>query len=104
MDSVSYLQFIFALLVVVALIGALAYGAKRLGLIARVTINGPKRKKRLNIVEILPVDAKRRLVLIRRDGREHLLLLGTERDIVVERGIEVPETDLVKAGMKDSKV
>jgi flagellar protein FliO/FliZ len=33
------------------------------------------------------VDAKRRLVLVRRDDREHLLLLGATQDVVVESGI-----------------
>lgn len=90
METVSYIQFIFALLVVIALIGALAYGAKRLGLIARVTINTAKGKnRRLNIVEILPVDAKRRLMIIRRDDQEHLILLGAERDLVIEQNIDI---------------
>jgi flagellar protein FliO/FliZ len=47
------------------------------------TVGG--RQRRLAIVEVLPLDAKRRLVLLRRDGAEHLVLLGLGGDIVVER-------------------
>jgi hypothetical protein len=35
------------------------------------------------------MDGKRRLVLIRRDGVEHLVLLGAAGDLVIERGIGI---------------
>ena len=77
-----------ALLFVLVLILLLAYGAKRFGLMARVTVNSAQTKdKRLDIVEILPVDARRKLVLIRRDNVEHLIMLGLDQDIVVEQNI-----------------
>lgn len=88
MEPGSYFQFIMALFFVLALIILIAYGAKKFGLMARVTINSKATKdKRLNIVEILPVDARRKLMLIQRDNEEHLILLSTERDIVIERNI-----------------
>jgi len=92
MEIGAYFQFIVALLFVLALIVLLAYVAKRFGLMARVTIHSAKsRDKRLNIVEILPVDAKRRLVLLRRDNVEHLVMLGAERDLVIEQNIKTPD-------------
>ncbi|WP_138380190.1 FliO/MopB family protein [Luteithermobacter gelatinilyticus] len=88
MDIAAYIQFIIALLFVIGLILLLAYGAKRLGLAARVTINSPKaQERRLNIVEVLTVDSKRRLMLIRRDNVEHLIMLGVEKDLVIEQNI-----------------
>ncbi|PCI32193.1 MAG: hypothetical protein COB54_07980 [Alphaproteobacteria bacterium] len=88
MELGAYFQFVMALLFVLALILLIAYGAKRFGLMARVTVNSTKtRDKRLNIVEILPIDARRKLMLIRRDDVEHLVILGTERDIVIETDI-----------------
>ena len=91
MEVGAYFQFIVALLFVIALIMLLAYIAKRFGLMARVTLDSAKtRNKRLNIVEILPVDAKRRLLLIRRDDVEHLVMLGTEQDLLIEQNIEAP--------------
>ncbi len=91
MELGAYFQFIVALLFVLALIVLLAYVAKRFGLMARVTVNSAKtRDKRLNIVEILPVDAKRRLILLRRDDVEHLVMLGADRDLVIEQNIKTP--------------
>ncbi|MCF8474270.1 MAG: flagellar biosynthetic protein FliO [Emcibacter sp.] len=89
MEVGSYFQFILALLFVLALILLFAYGAKRFGLMARVTVNSTKtRHKRLDIVEILTVDARRKLILIRRDDVEHLILSGAENDVVIEQNIK----------------
>ncbi|MFC7050512.1 FliO/MopB family protein [Emcibacter nanhaiensis] len=94
MDVISYGQYLVALLFVIALLFGLAYAAKKMGLSARVTINSPKaNRRRLNIVEILPIDTKRKLILIRRDQTEHLLMLGTENDLLVEQNIPVPESE-----------
>ncbi|HEX8415893.1 MAG TPA: flagellar biosynthetic protein FliO [Sphingomicrobium sp.] len=49
---------------------------------------GPLR--RLELIERLPIDGKRAMALIRRDGREHLILLGPEGPLMVETGI-VPD-------------
>lgn len=42
---------------------------------------------RLSVMDAAPVDAKRKLVLIRRDDVEHLLLIGGPTDLVVEQNI-----------------
>jgi len=81
----GYTWYFGALLLVVGLILALAWIARRLGVMGRIAIKGARR--RLAIVEVLPLDAKRRLVLLRRDGAEHLVLLGVNGDLVVERAI-----------------
>jgi len=39
------------------------------------------------------VDAKRKLVLLRRDDTEHLILLGPNSDTLVEAGIDAPPGD-----------
>ncbi len=89
MEVSTYFQFILALFFVLGLILLIAYGARKFGLMARITINSAKSKdRRLNIVEILPVDARRKLMLIRRDDVEHLIMLSAERDIVIERDIK----------------
>lgn len=43
---------------------------------------------RLGIVEAVALEGERRIVLIRRDNVEHLLMIGGENDIVIETGIE----------------
>lgn len=91
MELGAYVQFLLALLFVIALILLFAYGAKKLGLMARVTLRPANPDdKRLNIVEILPIDARRKLILIRRDTVEHLVMLGGERDLLIEQNI--PQT------------
>lgn len=80
-----YFQFLLALIFVLALIGILTVVARRFGLGHRFVVRGDRR--RLGIVEIMPLDAKRRLVLVSRDDTEHLIILGAGSETVVERGI-----------------
>ncbi len=48
-----------------------------------------RKGQRLAISEYHEIDETRRLVLIRRDETEHLLLIGGAQDIVVESGINL---------------
>jgi len=86
MTVVDYLRFLAALLFVLGLIGGLYYLVRRLS--GSSWINLPTtEQKRLAVVEMRTIDLRRRLVLVRRDDVEHLILLGQDGDIVVERGI-----------------
>ncbi|WP_242469936.1 flagellar biosynthetic protein FliO [Rhodospirillum rubrum] len=78
----SYLRFVLALVFVLGLIFALAYLLRRAG----GGMMGLSRRaaRRLSVVEATALDPKRRLVLVRRDGVEHLLLVGGATDVVVE--------------------
>lgn len=86
MEWAGYIRFVLALMVVLGLIGALAWAARRWGL-AGVQTGKRDRSERLEVVEALSIDARRRLVLIRRDDREHLILLGQDSERVIETGI-----------------
>lgn len=55
---------------------------------------GRNRQPRLQVLDAAAVDARRRLVLIRRDNIEHLILIGGPTDIVVESGIGEPKAYL----------
>lgn len=83
-----YWRFLGALVLVIGLILALAWIAKRLGFGGTLAV--ARGKRRLAIEEVLSLDGKRRLVLVRRDGVQHLLLLGLHDDVVVETGIAPP--------------
>jgi hypothetical protein len=48
---------------------------------------GPKPEKRLEVVDQANVDGRRRLLLIRRDDIEHLIMTGGPVDVVIETGI-----------------
>jgi len=47
----------------------------------------PRAEPRLGVVEYANVDGKRRLLLVRRDDVEHLIMTGGPVDVVVETGI-----------------
>lgn len=85
MDLQHYFTFVAALIFVLALIMLLAWIARRLGVGGATPVLG--RQRRLAVVEVLPIDAKHRLVLVRRDDTEHLIILGADGQSVVETGI-----------------
>lgn len=88
MDTLDYLKFIAALALVLGLMGGLALILKKIGLgnIGLV----PADKRRLKIVELLPLDARRKALILRRDDKEHLVILGVNGETVVETNIEKP--------------
>jgi len=87
----TYLRFLIALLFVLGLIGALAWAVRRFGLRGMgAMVTGGGRGRRLAVVEMATLDPRRRLVLVRRDGVEHLLLLGASADLVIETGVTAP--------------
>jgi len=61
---------------------------------------GRARKTRLSVMDATAVDSHRRLVLVRRDDVEHLLLIGGSSDLVVERDIRLaaPRKPALTAG------
>jgi len=92
LEAVSYLKFVLALLFILGLIGGFAILAKRAGLGNRGPIVRGK-SKRLTIVETMSLDPKRRVVLIRRDDSEHLVLLGTNGEQIIETGLEATDIE-----------
>lgn len=70
-------------LVIVKLIRSLTFGTFVAG--------GRNRKTRLAVMDATAVDSQRRLVLVRRDDIEHLLLIGGPTDVVVERDIRMSQ-------------
>ncbi len=92
MDLINLVQYIAALVLVLALILGLAWLVRRSGFapVARA----PKGRRRLELLEVLPLDPKRRLVLVRCDQQAHLLLLGIDGDLVVQRGIDSPRFEV----------
>ncbi len=85
-DPLQIIKLLAALAFVVALMGGFALLAKRLGLGENGSALG--RKKRLRVVESLPVDSRRRLLLIQCDGKQHLVLTGNNGDTVIKTDIE----------------
>lgn len=81
-------RFFAALAFVVGLIVLLSYAARRYRGLATGKLGKPRR---MEIVEAIGVDAKRRLVLVRSDSREYLILVGGGADLLVEARDAAPE-------------
>jgi flagellar protein FliO/FliZ len=88
MDIIDIGRYLGALLLVLGLIGFAAYGARRFSLPGLIK---PIAQRRLQILESLSISPRQRLVLIRRDDREHLVMIGDGCACVVERDIVKPE-------------
>jgi hypothetical protein len=95
-------RFFLAFLIVLGLIGVAAWAVRRFGS-ARLGGAVRGRQPRLSVTEYASIDARRRLLLVRRDNIEHLVMIGGPSDIVVEANIvrAVPaarETSLPRTG------
>jgi hypothetical protein len=79
-------RFFVAFLIVLGLIGAIAWAVRRFGS-GRLGTTTRGRQPRLAVIDYASVDGRRRLILVRRDNVEHLLMIGGPSDIVVEPNI-----------------
>ncbi|MDB5615825.1 flagellar biosynthetic protein FliO [Tardiphaga sp.] len=79
--------FFFAFIAVLALIGLAAWLVRRFAGNRLGTNASRGRMPRLAVIDAAAVDGRRRLVLVRRDNVEHLLMIGGPTDIVVEPNI-----------------
>ena len=86
MTPQDYLKFFVALLLVLGMIGGLAYILRRFGM----GMNGAmvNDKRRLKIIEVLYIDARRKAVLLSRDDQEHLVILGSTTETLIEPNIK----------------
>ncbi|WP_298255260.1 flagellar biosynthetic protein FliO [Bradyrhizobium sp.] len=81
------LTFLFAFVAVLVLIGLVAWLIRRFASNRLGTNTNRGRMPRLAVIDAAAVDGRRRLVLVRRDNVEHLLMIGGPTDIVVEPNI-----------------
>src|SRR5262245_16263498 len=79
-----------ALVIIVGLIGVAAWVIRLFG--ARRAPTTRARQPHLAVIDAAIVDGRRRLVLIRRDNAEHLMMIGGPNDVVIE-------TNIVRAAM-----
>jgi flagellar protein FliO/FliZ len=87
MEYTAYINAILALILVLGLIGLCSF------LFKKVTqgqfLQKSAKSKRLKVEEVLYIDTKRKLVLIKRDDVEHLVLLGVNSETVIERDVNL---------------
>ena len=80
-------RFFLAFLIVLGSIGAFAWAVRRFGSGRLGSASSRGRQPRLGVIDYASVDARRRLILVRRDNVEHLLMIGGPTDVVVEANI-----------------
>lgn len=84
MTLLEIARLVFALAAVIGMIGLAALAAKRMGLAGA---NGFQRARRLQLVETLAFDQRRRAAILKCDGREHLIMLDGASVTVIDRDI-----------------
>jgi flagellar protein FliO/FliZ len=89
-DSDLLLRFVVALAVVLALIAATGWVGRRYMGAGRIAAFAGKRR-RLALLETLQIDGRTRLLLVRRDAAEHLIMVGATGAVVIERGVAGPQ-------------
>jgi hypothetical protein len=80
-------RFFLAFLIVLGLIGGAAWAVRRFGAGRLGASSARGRQPRLAVIDYATVDTRRRLILVRRDNVEHLLMIGGPSDVVVESNI-----------------
>ena len=85
MDFDLYLRFALALILVLGLIALLAWLLRRFGMGVKLT-----KGRRLGVSEVQMLGPRHKLMLIRRDDVEHLVIVGPATETVVESGIKAP--------------
>lgn len=81
-EDVSLLRIFAAFLLVVGLILAFSWAMRKLR--NSRFANHVQGNRRMHIVEQLYLDSRRRMVIVKQDDKEHVLLLGPHREQVVE--------------------
>lgn len=91
MSTIDFTQIALAFGGLLVLLGLFWYGMRTLSGSSRFGKWRPG--QRIGVVDTAQVDGSRRLILVRRDDIEHLLLLGSDGDLVIENGIPAPRTE-----------
>lgn len=87
MDSgANIVQILLSFVFVLALIGVFAMGLRKFGR-AEKWFAKTRTDARIKMVETCYIDPRRKLVLIKRDDVEHLLLIAPDTQVVVEPNI-----------------
>jgi hypothetical protein len=91
MANFMWYVFLIAVLALVAAGAVFLLRSYMAGTSPRAALFGPKPPPRLAVVDYANVDGRRRLVLVRRDNTEHLIMTGGPVDVLIETGIAAAE-------------
>ena len=86
MNFLDLLRALFALAITLGIIGLAAWAARRYAPQILARLNAERGERRMKVVETLVLDPARRLLLVRIDEEERLLILGEGRELIEPRG------------------
>ena len=90
MWDILYYLLVMMLLAATVVAGGIIVRGYMTGNLSTITFFPSRPEPRLDVMEQRSVDSRRRLVLIRRDDVEHLIMTGGPVDVVIETGIGAP--------------
>ncbi len=85
MDTINYIRYIAGVLIIIGLFILLIWILKKVStsyFVSKVRFGGGY-KRRLGICETIPLDIKRRLLLVRVDQVEYVVIIGGEGQAIV---------------------
>ena len=85
MNLLDLARAIFGLAFTLGLIGLAAWAARRYAPQVLARLSAEKGKRRMQVVETLVLDPARRLVLVKIDDEERLILLGEGKELIEPR-------------------
>lgn len=91
MNFLDLARAVFGLAFTLGIIGLCAWAARRYAPQLLARMNAERGERRLQVVETLVLDPARRLVLVRVDEEERLLLLGEGRELIEPRQTGLPK-------------
>lgn len=105
MDVIDFGRYFAALLLVLGLLGGVALLARRAGLAHFLpNIQRAGVPRRMDVASTLMLDPRRRVVLVRVDDEEHVILLGLAGETVLDRRPAPPRFEPVEPEMIDENM
>ncbi len=101
MEGMEILNAFLALIFVLALIGLVSIALRKIEQ-SKIPIGSKGKNKRLSIADSLILDGKRRLLLIKCDDKEHLLLISGDKETIIEHDINTIKIDSNKEGINET--
>jgi flagellar protein FliO/FliZ len=86
----SLLRASFALVIVLGLVIGMAYVLRRYAPQLMAKLQADRGERRLKVIETLVLDPSRRLILVKIDDEERLLLLGEGHELLEPRPLDKP--------------
>lgn len=91
MDMLDLFRALGSLGIVIALIALILLGVRKSGIALPGVRRNANTEPRLSLEDVLPIDQRRKLILVRRDEVAHLILIGTNTELVIESGIPLDQ-------------